>query len=321
MTRLIPYPVLAGKTTLTVRATRVDDVPLPLAMISAKEAVVALHSVERTDWECARLSIQVDTPHKELAAGTWSDVACLAVLSERRTNARTVTRLREESSGTWTGEVVLYRDLHLDRAELTAQVVARVDGIDGRAIGATDDSWFVDLRERTPVRQKSIKTVWADFGDEHNAKLKPFEGYPWAVEAVGEEPTLYLNRGFEGLEALLRSGRRTDQPARGAIAAQIASEAWTALFNAAVHAVSLEDDRAQWPGGWRESALRRMLPDVYLDRSPDDALAEIVSRQLDRDGDGDLQTRVLHAAAKQARLPRNLGGLIRSVRRAEQEDE
>lgn len=320
MKRLVPYPVLAGEISIEVRETRLDDVALPLAMISAAQRVVALHAVERADWATARLSVRVTTPHNEPTAGPWSEVTCLAVLSERRTNARTFTRLREETVGSWTGEVVLHRDLHLDRAELTAQLVAAVNGTTGRAIGSTDDSWVIDLKERAPVRNKSIKTIWADFGDERNPRLLPFRGDPWTIEAAGEEPILYLNRGFEGLDALLRSGRTADRPARDAIAAQIATDVWTTLFNAAVYAAQLEDGHLEWPGGWQEATLRRMLPDVFPDRSPEDALIEIVNRRLSGDGGGDLQTRLLHAVGKQARLPRNLGGLIRTVRRAGQEE-
>lgn len=320
MRRLAPYPVLAGEIVLEVRESRLDDVALPLAMISGSQHVVALHSVERENWQSARLPVRVRTPHKEIEAGPWSDVSCLAVLSERRTNVRMVTRLREEEPGSWIGEVVLYRDLHQVRAELTAQMIATVGGTKGRTIGSTDDAWVIDLEERVPVRHRAIKTIWADFGDERNPQLHPFRGDPWTVEAVGDEPILYLNGGFEGLDVLLRSGRAADRPTRDAVAAQIAADVWTALFNAAAYAAELENGRPQWPGGWQEAALKRMLPDVFPDRSPDDAMIEIVNRRLSGDGGGDLQTRLLHAAAKQARLPRNLGGLIRTVRKAGQED-
>lgn len=321
MRRLIPYPVLAGEVTLEVREARLDDVALPLAMISRPQRMVALHEVERDNWETARLSVRIRTPQHELATGPWSDVVCLAVLTERRTNVRTTTELRAEDQGAWVGEVVLHRDRHVTRAELTAQVVASVGGTAGRAIGSSGESWVVDIEARTPVRYKSITTVWADFGDEQNPHLHPFRSDPWTVEAVGEEPVLYLNRGFEGLDALLKSSRAADRAARDAIAAQIAADVWTALFNAAAYEVQIEDGRLEWPSGWQGATLKRMLPDLFPDRSPDDAMIEIVNRRLTGDGGGDLQTRLLHAAAKQARLPRNLGGLIRTVGKARQEDE
>lgn len=321
MKRLAPYPTLVGDITLDVRAVRLDDVPLPFPMISETQRVVALHEVERRDWETAYLSVRLSAPRHELETGPWTDVSCHALLSERRTNARIATSLREEVSGTWTGEVRVHRDRHVGRAELSARVVGSVDEVAGRLIGSTGESWVIDLQARTPVRHKAITTVWADFTAENNPHLHPFRADPWTIEAVGDEPVLYLNQGFEGLDALLRGTRVVDRPARAAIAAQIASDVWTALFNAATYAIEMENDRPQWPGGWRETVLKRMLPDVFPNRSPDDAIAEIVERRMNGDGGGDLQTRVLHAAAGQARLPRNLGGFIRTVRKTAQEDE
>jgi hypothetical protein len=320
MKRLVPYPVLAGEISLEVREARLDDVALPFAMISGGQRVVALHQVERSDWDTARLAVCMHTPQQELRSGPWSDVSCLAVLSERRTNVRVASPLCEESSGVWVGDVVLHRDRHLDRAELTAVVVSVVGGVAGRMIGSADGSWLVDLRARTPARHKSVSTVWADFADDGNPHLHPFRSDPWTVEAVGDEPVLYLNRGFEGLDMLLKSNRGADRSARDAIAAQIAADVWTALFNAALYAADMEDGQLEWPGGWQESTLRRMLPDVFPDRSPDDALIEMVARRQSGDGGGDLQTRLLHAATKQARLPHNLGGFIRTLRRAREEE-
>ncbi|MBG0814840.1 hypothetical protein [Planomonospora sp. ID82291] len=320
MKRLVPYPILAGDVSLDVREVRLDDVALPFAMVSKQELVVALHAVERDEWESARLSVRLRTP-QDLKTGPWSNPSCFAVLSERRTNMRTSSRLREETPGNWTGEVVLHRDHHRGQVELTAHVVGSVEGIAGRVIGTANERWTVDLQARAPVKKKSIKTVWADFRDERNPHLHPFREDPWTVEAVGEEPVLYLNMGFEGLDALLKSTRSAERAARDAIAAQIAADVWAALFNAAVYTAEIEDGRPEWPGGWHESVLRRMLPDVFPDLSPDDALVEIVNRRHAGDGGGDLQTRLLHAAAKQSRLPRNLGGFIRTLRRTGQEDE
>ncbi|MEU8270135.1 hypothetical protein AB0B89_23625 [Sphaerisporangium sp. NPDC049002] len=320
MKRLVPYPVLAGDLSLEVREVRLDDVALPFAMISPANRVVALHQVERQNWETARLSLVLRVPRQELQSGRWSDTSCFAVLSERRTNVRAAARLREDASGSWVGEVVLYRDRHVARADLTATMVATVGEVAGRVIGEARDLWTIDLQARAPTKAQSVKTIWADFADERNPHLHPLRLDPWAVEAVGDMPVLYLNRGFEGLESLLRSNRVADRPVRDAIAAQIAADVWTTLFNAAVYAVHVEDGRPQWPGGWHEAALRRMLPDAFPNHSADDALVEIVSRRRVGDG-GDLQTRILHAATRQGRIPRNLAGLLRTLRSTGQEDE
>ncbi|MUN38544.1 hypothetical protein [Actinomadura litoris] len=321
MKRLTPYPVLVGDVSLEVREARLDDISLPFAMISVPQRMVALHQVERERWETARLSVRLRTPRQELASGPWRDEGCYAVLSERRTNVRTTARLHQEEPGIWTGDVVVHRDRHVGRVQLTGHVVATVDGTAGRQIGTADETWTIDLKARTPVKSTTIRTVWADFGDEGNARLRPFSADPWTVESVGEEPVLYLNKGFEGLSTMLESSRSVDRAARDAVSAQIAQDVWTSLFNSAVYAIDFESGPPDWPGGWQESVLKRLLSDVFPDRSPDDALAELANRRRTGDGGSDLQTRLLHAAAKQARLPRNLGAFIRTVRRSGQENE
>ncbi|GLZ08900.1 hypothetical protein Acsp03_63660 [Actinomadura sp. NBRC 104412] len=320
MRRLIPYPVVAGDVSLEVREVRLDDIALPYAMVSVAQRIVALHEVERGRWETARLSVRLHAPQHELESGPWEDVTCFAVHSERRTNVRTSTRLQEEAPGIWSGDIVLYSDRHVGRVQLTGQLVGTVGGVEGRMIGATEDTWTVDLQARTPVKSNTIKTVWADFGDE-DGRLYPFRSDPWMVEAIGEEPVLYLNKGFEGLVSLIESTRTVDRSARDAVAAQIAQDVWTVLFNAAVYAIDPDSDAPEWPGGWREATLKRLLPDVFPDRSPDDALSELANRRRDGDGGGDFQANLLHATAKQARLPRNLGGFIRTLRRTGQENE
>lgn len=318
MKRLLPYPIVAGDVSLEVREARLDDVPLPYDMIAPQQRVVALHQVDRSVWRTARLSVRVHAPAHELRQGPWSEIDCLVVLSERRTNTRTTTPLRMERPGEWLGEVELQHDHHLGRAELVGQVVATVEGVRGRVIATTEAPWTVDLLARTPKRREEIRSRWIDFGDERSPQLHSFKNDPWIVEAAGEEPLLYLNASFEGLKALLESGRTADRPARDAVAAQIAMDVWAALFNAATY--EDEGDGSEWPGGWRESVLRRMLPDLFPEHSPDDALSEVRNRRRTGDG-GDLQTRVLHAAGKQARMPRNLGGFLRTLRRTGQEDE
>jgi hypothetical protein len=321
MRRIAPYPVLAGEVSIEVREARLDDVPLPYSMISPTERVVALHQVERNTWRTAQLSVRMRAPEHELSVGPWREIDCIAVLSERRTNSRTAVPLRMQRPGEWVGEIRLHRDRHRGRAELTGQMISTVDDVSGRVIGTVDDRWTVDLQARTPTRRAEIKARWLDFRDERNAHLRSFKNDPWTVEAAGEEPVLYLNRGFDGLEALLNSNRTAERPTKEAVAAQIAMDVWMVLFNSAAYHAEAEGDSPEWPGGWREATLRRMLPDLFPERSPDDALVEVVNRRRSGDGGGDLQARVLNAAAKQARMPRHLGGLLRTLSRVGKEEE
>lgn len=322
MRKLFPYPVLVGEVDLEIRQARLDDVPVEFSMISASQRTVALHEIERTSWQTAVLEVRARVPRRELDSGPWTNVTYAAMLFERRTNVRTVFSLTPEQSGSWVGEVVLHRDRHLGRAELAVQVVGTVGGVDGRLIGQDRNPWTIDLLASTPAKKHGVKMVWVDFSSEENAHLLPFRTDPWAVDTSGDEPTLYLNKRFEGLEALLGSGRAADRDVQNLLLSHIAKDTWTTLFNSAVQSVQTDDrGRPEWPGGWRENTLRRMLPDILPDHSPDDALKEIVTRLSNDDGGGDLHTRVLHAAAVQARLTRNLGGFVRALRRSAQEED
>ncbi|MFJ2030755.1 hypothetical protein [Streptosporangium sp. NPDC087985] len=315
MTRLIPYPTLAGEVSLEIREAHLDSVPLSLTLISTGERVIALHQVERENWEHARLSLRMRVPLQELTSGPWSEVSCVAVLNEKKTNTRVVTPLRHEVDGVWGGNIELHHDDHLNTAMLTGHVVATVDGIPGRVIGSTIPSWTVDLQSRVPTTQKSIKQRWVDFSDEDNPHLNAYKSDPWAVDAVGDEPVVYLNSSFEGLGLLLGKTSGVDPQLRDLMRAQLAVEMWITLFNAAAYAVRLESGQPEWPGGWYDSVLRRMLPDIYPDRSPDDGLFELMEIRRRGDGGGDLQMRVLHAASKQSKFPRSLGSMFRTIHR------
>ncbi|MFI7534366.1 hypothetical protein [Streptosporangium sp. NPDC049376] len=306
----MPYPVLVGEVTMTVREVRLDDVILPYDVTSEQNRSIGLHSHDDGRWSVARLSLLVNAPKHELDANPWYSVAFLATALERGTNTQTTVKLMMGQPGEWTGEIKLHRDDHIGRVLLSGQLVATVDNVPGRVIATVDRPWTVDLRVRAESRKESVETRWTSFADDPD--LAWCRNDPWTITATDAAATLHLNSGFDGLRAVLESDKTVDRPVREALAAQIAASMWTALFNDAAHHV----DGSEWPDGWRGLVLRRMLPDLFPDHSPEDALREIVNQ-----GTGPVQARVLHAAAKQAKLPRNLGGMIRSLQKIEPEEE
>jgi hypothetical protein len=310
-TAITPYPTLAGDVTLTVRQAQLDGTPVHLSLISGKDQVIALHHVEKRSWEQARLTVRVQTPLDEIArqGDTWSRIACHVVLSEKRTNTRLMTPLTRGEAGDWSGVVELHRDRHVAQAKLEAVVSATVGDFPGRIIGSSIEPWTVDFIARAPSRQHSVKTVWVDFAADSNQHLQAYKANPWTIDTTSVEPTLYLNEGFEGLKPLLNS-TKGDRTSRETVLAQIAMDVWMALFNAAVYALDPEEADASWPDDWRQDVLRRLLPDMFPEKSPRTALAEVRERRLE--GDGDLQTRLVHAAARQARIPRILTTFLRA---------
>jgi hypothetical protein len=310
MKQITPYPVPAGEVTMVVREVRLDDVALPYGMISESDRTVALHLLDHEDWNVARLTLQVNAPRHELDAGPWRSLAFVATASERRTNTHSAVKLMMGQPGEWAGQVELHHDDHVGRVQVSGQLVATVDDVPGRVIATVAQPWTVDLRARVATQRESIQTRWVGFADD--PELAWCKSDPWTVTTTDEAAVLNLNSGFDGLRTLLESRKAAERPMREALAAQIAVDLWTTLYNEAAHHI----DGHELPEGWRGRVLRRMLPDLFPDHSLDDALREIGNR-----GVGGIQTRVLHAAAKQARMPRSLGGFIRSLQKTGPEDE
>ncbi|MCX5382221.1 hypothetical protein [Streptomyces sp. NBC_00083] len=316
MNIVFPYPTLGGEVTFEVTGARLDGRPLPLGMLSREQRVVALHEAELSDWGEARLSVEAKLPERDLAEGPWTDVVCVAILSEAATNARTVGRLDPVGEGVWRGSVTLIKDEHHTRAALSVSVVATVDGEAGRLIGTAEDPWSVELNEREPTRKQELNIQEVDFREGPHEWLRPFKDAPWLVETTGDMPTVHLNTGFEGLSEFLNGGGGAlDRAMRGMLAAQIATEAWIAMFHAAVGDVEPGDDGVpQWPTGWKDGVLRSMLPDVLPELSPADALLEIHLRRSEG-GWQDLQPRIQYAAGRRSRVARNVGTGIRALSR------
>ncbi|MEV6231039.1 hypothetical protein AB0L88_24560 [Saccharopolyspora shandongensis] len=313
MNKLFPYPTLVGRSELEVVGVRLDGMPLPQIFVSASNRVIALNQAERPDWEEVKVEVRFRAP-RDLRIGGWQGVGCYSSLSERRTNTRSLTRLIQESDDVWSGIVNAHHDDHWKQIELDALITATVQDVPGRMIGRTADTWTIDLEARTPTRRNAVKAVWADFTAVDKPFLNPYRDDPWTIESSGEEPTLYLNFAFEGLQHLLRTNDRTT---RDMVGAQIASDMWVALFNAAAASIETDvDGQPEWPSGWRAAVLRRMLPDIFPEYSPDDALIEISSRR-EQGEESDLQTRLLHAASQQAQLPKRLNGFIRTLAKKE----
>lgn len=317
MKPVFPYPTLFGDISLEVLSVTVDGAALPYANVSKVERTVALHQTGRKWWEQATLQLKATLPEPELTDGTWSDVACLAVLTEKATNARTAVPLTRGSAGMWQGSIDLYRAMHLNRAVLGVIVVGTVDGVTGRVIGTLDQEWYVDLNATSPVRRREIEIVEADFREGPFEWLRPFKESPWIIETADDVPTVYLNTtAVEGLMEVLSStgGSAAEQVLRHMTASQLAQDAWTAMFHTAISELDFdEDDTPVLPSGWRESVLRTMLPDILPGRQLTDALYEINDRRVRGSGWSQLQTGIQYAAGKRSQVTKKLTNAVRSV--------
>jgi hypothetical protein len=118
-----PYQTLFGDITIDISSATVDGVELPYSCISRPAQTVALHLAGRERWGQATLRLDATLPEQELAEGPWSEVTCVAVLSEKATNARITTELTHSIDGHWRGSIELARPFFRTRATLTLMAV------------------------------------------------------------------------------------------------------------------------------------------------------------------------------------------------------
>ncbi|MEW1719490.1 hypothetical protein [Streptomyces sp. NPDC093109] len=321
--RVFPYRTLAGEVSLRVTAVKQDQYKVDTSAFSNDERVVALHQLEREDWKRARISVAATLPVRELDEGPWQDVTVVAVLTEKATNVRRTAVLQRErrDSGAWAGHIRLWRDAHRSQAELSVTVTATVDDVPGRVIGGSEENWVIDLTSRTPVRRRELHIDQVNFVKGPYEWLHAYKDAPWLVETSGDIPTVRINTGFEGVSELLNSGGSPlEQAVRDMLAAQIATDVWTAVFHSTVSDLEPDDEGyPQWPGGWRDTVLRGMLSDVLPGLSASDALNEIHVRRQESSGWSELQPRINHAATRRARVARNLGTALRVLDASQKE--
>ncbi|MET9292723.1 hypothetical protein [Streptomyces sp. NPDC003077] len=320
MTKAVfPYRVLHGDVVLRVEKAVIDGGrSVELSRIGDSSRIVALDGLQETmrRWSEVTLKVSVKVDGDELRAGPWQQPRCIAVASNRRTNVYHAFPLRQDAEGCWSGEVDLVRDEHMGRSEITARIVAMVDGVDGRLVGTAEAPWYVDFEAKRPSPERSIKIRWLDFTDSSNDHLKEYRNDPWLFDSEAGEPVLYLNSSVEGLRGVLENATTPEQKVvRELVSSQVASEAWSAMFNAAVYACEVVEGEPQWPDGWHEDVLRRMLPDLYPDLSPDEALIELVQGRTEGENGSDLQRRLMHGAGAQSRKPRKISSALRDLRR------
>ncbi|MEU6368429.1 hypothetical protein ABZ876_22460 [Streptomyces sp. NPDC046931] len=328
--KVFPYPRLRGTVSLRVDAARVKAPEQPREQLDSRarsvvERAVALGLAETEDWETATLTVSATIPAKATEpGGPWSDVVVVAVLTDRATNARVTSRLLPEAEGgrEWRGELQVLRADLFDRATLTVQVVATVDGVPGRIIAEAAADWIIDARSDTPAREQSFDIKEGGFA-KGPGWLRKFTDAPWIVNASGTLPTVHINTDFEGLTDILGAeGRGPEGLVNELMVSQMAADVWMAVFHSAIGDLEIEDDGTPlFPHGWQGEVLREMLPDVVPERTLEDALREVHRRRVGATGWTELQPRIQYAAMRRAEVPRALSETVRGLAKLKREDE
>jgi hypothetical protein len=325
-----PYKRLFGDVGLKLDSLSIDGEDVPGGSVDSNRREVRLLDLEREDWEAADLDVVLSGPMTELREWQREGAApvAFAVAHCAASNTRQAIRLEPDPGdpSRWRGTLELQRSNWFGRIDLRASLVASVDGERDRMIGAADP-WVIRLDDVPPPPVSgAIKTLWHDFTAPEGELewLGEHKAEPLFLRLEDEQPVLYLNRGFEGLKALLdrkpkrdRGEKALHDEVRGSIAAQV----WAAMFNAAVQAIRDEEGEApDWPEEtWKRTALEMLLDRIYPDKPPDDALREIAEMRRDESFGGALQQELLIAASKHVGGARLLREAIKQLGSALQE--
>lgn len=319
MKPLFPYKTLFGDVRVSVDQVRIGGVVVE-GRVDVDERVIDLRRVEDSDWEAATISIVVTATASEIREST--NPLCVAIVNCGPTNTRVSAILDGDKAnlGRWTGELVLERPYWYAQAEIRCGVVATVEGQDHRLIG-WGDQWtisFDDLPNR-PING-AIKITWVDFKDpgEDKRYLRNHSNHYVYLSLDQDEPQIFLNRGFDGLEQLLVDRRRrgADKALHDEVRASIADKTWVALFNSALTAAGVDEESGEpvWPDvAWQRSVLEALLPRMYPDKAADDALMEAWVSRNATDTPGTLQEHLALATLEHSKANRLLRDGIRAV--------
>ncbi|WP_131103152.1 hypothetical protein [Ornithinimicrobium sufpigmenti] len=307
MIAIFPYETLVGDVRVSIDSVVIDGKPLSTNYIDPDLPEVAFRDLDADHWDEAHIDITVTAPAAELAGhSNWLDPKAAAQTFCSHTNTRRVLPLTPDphTPGRWHGTVVLTRDEWYGRATLRALVAATVDGVAHRVIGSSE-SWALSFDDLPPSPvHGSIAVQWVDFAIDTERGLKKFSEDAHHLRLDPDAPVLYLNSGFQGLEALLGDRRRrprAEQAMHDSTRVGIANDAWQAMFVNALDAVEIpEEGQPEWPAEeWKTVVLKTLFPRIYENLGPDDALIEAVQARQSGEGSGDLLERLLPAAAKQ----------------------
>ncbi|WP_393098680.1 hypothetical protein [Streptomyces sp. LN325] len=321
--KIYPYKRLNRPITLRVTSASLklsDGTPDPLETnaYSTQQQAVALGVAGHDDWVSAAIGLSVTLPPGANASDApWSDVRVLAVLIDGETNIRTSVELRRdtEDGRDWSGSLEVLRDDHMGRAYLAVHAVATVDGVHGRAIAETDQSWIIDTVSEEPTRGLRLDVQKASFRRSSREWLNAYADAPWIVDTSARVPTVFVNTDVEGVMGLLdSSGSGVDSKVRDLVVAQMATDAWTAVFHGAIGDLEVEPGVGPvFPTDWQGEVLREMLPDVIPGVHVEEALQQVHRRRTGDSGWVELQTRIHYAAVRRAEAAKALGYAIRSL--------
>ncbi len=329
MNAVLPYPVLTGDVITEITRIELDGAELPAGRIDVDRRTVNLSGVDDQNWQTLTVGVLLKGPIGDLAApgSPWTDVHAVAMMQSRFTDYRAALTLSVDPGRLqrWTGSIDVARSEVFGTVTVSGVITATVDGVSHRRVGVDEDDWRISLDDiPAPPPGDALAMAWEDFKDPSDpiglAVLKKNSAFPILLD-IRASPTLYLNRGFTGLEGLLSTTHRSkaEQSLRDAVRTFIASQTWMSLFVEAIQHVSIDDttDEIEWPAeGWRRSVLRTVVAHVH-GVADDNSLRTIYEEFNNPDAVGAVLQQVHVACSEIGRTPRLLASAISEVSKQE----
>jgi len=198
-------------------------------------------------------------------------VSALVVANCLPTNARQQLVLTRTDSipNRWDGTLVLDRDNFAKRVDLTATFTATVGGVPHRTVAQSARREVYFDKPESVRLNGTLEVKWVNFKAE--TASEPAKSFPDSSHVVvfgPGLPAIWLNRDFDGLEALLSDRKDRDRDEKNVtdmLRLGIARGAWMALFADALTGICADEDgdEPDWPStDWQKQVLRLILPKI-----------------------------------------------------------
>jgi len=299
MKRFFPYPTMAEELTLVAESQTVDGMAPPYDMLAARRTINL--SDLPAGWRRGVIQLRVDLPSTpEMAALT--DIQVVLTLNCGPTNLRMGVPMRPGVRlRSYVADLEIEAGAFAKKATLRAVVSGTVNGVTHRFFGESD-TWNVWVSTpEIPLLTGDLQVSWADFsGEDCPLTIDPvFREQAYYVDVTADPPIIYLNEATPDLRRLFdESPRRSvgERALREAHFLAIASAGWLAMFNASLGAINQDEESVVWPDvEWQRQVLLTVLPKVYPDLSPEDALQTAYEDDASADGARLLQSRAMAA--------------------------
>ncbi len=318
MEHFFPYPTLEDPLMLYVDGQKVDGHSAPHDLLAVRRSIDL--SLLGSGWRRASFSMRVDLPVAQLEEMGAADVHVVLAVNCPSTNLRIgVPMVPGARTGSWRADIELEAGALAKKADLHAVVSGRVGGVSHRYLGSTDPWKIWISAPEIPTISGDLPIQWADFTAEDCPQaIDPvFRREAFYVDVTEDPPVVYLNDGVPDLRRLFdyAPGRTpTERALREAHFSSIASSGWMALFNASVGGIADEGDQVDWPAvDWQRKVLSTLLPRIYPDLSPDDALIRVYEDDASREGSRLLQSRASAAITMLLKTTANVRKSLRAL--------